>query len=60
MTCEDFPCCGHEAGCCPNFENGRQVDMVCTCGTRLPIDNPVSICNNCLQNNYDFYDDFYG
>ena len=18
MACEDFPCCGHEAGCCPD------------------------------------------
>lgn len=47
--CEDFPCCGHELGCCPRFENGVQMDMVCTCGRRLPVDNPVSICNACLR-----------
>lgn len=46
--CEDFPCCGHEQGCCPRFENGRQLDMVCTCGARLPVDNPVSVCGTCL------------
>lgn len=46
--CEDFPCCGHEAGCCPNYDAaGWQTDMVCTCGTRLPISNRFSICNNC-------------
>lgn len=47
--CEDFPACGHEQGCCPRFENGVQMDMVCTCGRRLPVDNPVSICNQCLK-----------
>lgn len=49
IQCEDFPCCGHEQGCCPRYENGVQMDMVCTCGTRLPVDNPVSICNTCLR-----------
>lgn len=48
--CEDFPCCGHELGCCPNYdEGGRQLDMVCTCGKRLPIDNGCSICDRCLR-----------
>lgn len=23
--------------------------MVCTCGKRLPVDNPSSICNGCLR-----------
>jgi hypothetical protein len=23
--------------------------MVCVCGARLPVDNPVSICNTCLR-----------
>ncbi len=28
MACEDFPCCGHEPGCCPDFdESGRQLNM---------------------------------
>jgi hypothetical protein len=47
--CEDFPCCGHEAGCCPRYENGVQMDMVCVCGARLPVDNPTSICHHCLK-----------
>jgi len=50
MACEDYPCCGHEAGCCPDFnESGRQLNMRCTCGAILPVDNPVSICNACLH-----------
>jgi len=49
--CEDFPCCGHENGCCPNFsESGEQLDMVCTCGKRLPISAVVSICRACMEN----------
>ena len=48
--CEDFPCCGHENGCCPRYsESGEQLDMVCVCGARLPVDNPVSICNTCMK-----------
>lgn len=55
--CEDFPCCGHEQGCCPRFESGVQMDMVCTCGKRLPVDNPVSICNACLNAEEGWFDD---
>lgn len=49
--CEDFPCCGHEAGCCPDFDakTGQQLNMVCICGKKLPIDHPVSICDSCLR-----------
>lgn len=47
--CEDYPCCGHENGCCPRYEGGVQMDMVCVCGARLPKDNPVSICHHCLK-----------
>jgi len=58
MRCEDFPCCGHEAGCCPSYdEAGRQTDMVCTCGARLPINNRYSICDTCLSQ--EDYDDYY-
>lgn len=50
MTCEDFPCCGHEPGCCPDFdEAGNQLNMVCVCGAKLPIDNPSSCCDACLR-----------
>lgn len=49
--CEDFPCCGHEAGCCPDFdpETGKQLNMRCTCGAKLPVNNRSSICNTCLR-----------
>jgi len=56
--CEDWPCCGHELGCCPNYdESGRQIDMVCTCGTRLPVDSQYSICPACLRADDDYYDE---
>lgn len=48
-TCEDFPCCGHEPGCCPDFdEAGRQLNMKCVCGTTLPVESRYSICESCL------------
>ena len=63
MRCEDFPCCGHEPGCCPDFdESGRQLNMVCTCGAKLPINSRYSICDSCLNtpgpddDPRDFYD----
>jgi len=53
--CEDFPCCGHEAGCCPNYNaSGRQTDMVCVCGARLPVDNRYSCCDSCLNDPEDY------
>ena len=49
-SCEDFPACGHEAGCCPRYdESGKQLDMVCTCGVRLPVNARYSLCGACLQ-----------
>lgn len=58
MSCQDFPCCGHEAGCCPNYdESGRQTNMICVCGAELPVDNPVSICDSCLGRHDDFEDE---
>lgn len=65
MRCEDFPCCGHELGCCPDFdpETGEQTNMVCTCGAKLPITSRFSICQGCLdcpeegEGDYDDYDD---
>lgn len=48
--CEDFPCCGHEQGCCPDFdESGRQLNMKCVCGATLPVDNRSSLCESCLR-----------
>ncbi len=48
--CEDFPCCGHELGCCPDYDSsGKQLNMKCTCGATLPIGRKSSICDTCLQ-----------
>lgn len=51
MRCEDFPCCGHELGCCPDYdeETGEQLNMVCVCGAKLPIDSQYSICRGCMH-----------
>jgi hypothetical protein len=59
--CEDYPCCGHEAGCCPNYDRtGKQTDMVCTCGARLPITARYSICETCLRDDDDDGPDYRG
>ena len=66
--CEDYPCCGHEPGCCPDFdEPGRQLNMKCTCGATVPINSRSSICPACLtagdegdidpNDNREIYDD---
>ncbi len=48
--CEDWPACMHEDGCCPDYdESGMQLNMVCTCGKKLPITNRSSICDSCLR-----------
>ena len=50
MACEDFPCCGHESGCCPDFDDaGNQLNMVCLCGAEVPLSSRVSICAGCLS-----------
>ena len=49
MKCEDFPSCGHESGCCPDYdETGTQQNMICTCGKELPITSRFSVCSDCL------------
>lgn len=58
--CEDYPCCGHEAGDCPD-SSGR---MTCVeCGKRLAKNATSSICAKCLRkmnfNDYDSDYDFY-
>lgn len=49
--CEDFPACGHELGCCPDFDpdSGRQLNMKCTCGAVLPLESRYSICAGCMR-----------
>lgn len=52
--CEDWPCCGHEAGCCPDFdESGKQLNMKCTCGATVPLTSRYSICESCLNRGKD-------
>lgn len=44
--CEDFPCCGHEAGDCPDAQ-GR---MKCIgCHRRVPRTRPNSWCSDKCQ-----------
>lgn len=58
MTCEDWPCCGHEAGCCPDFDsNGNQTNMRCTCGAIIEVNARYSICESCMQEDDEYYDD---
>jgi hypothetical protein len=46
MRCEDYPCCGHEAGDCPDAQ-GR---FTCVeCGKRLPRNARSSICPKCMR-----------
>jgi hypothetical protein len=54
MTCEDYPCCGHESGCCPDFdEDGKQINMKCTCGATVPLRSRFSICSDCMNRGSD-------
>jgi len=56
--CEDFPCCGHENGCCPDYdESGKQLNMKCVCGATLPLHSKFSICLICRQD-ADGYPDY--
>lgn len=60
MSCEDFPCCGHEYGCCPDYRNGRQINMRCTCGAKVPLNSRSSLCESCLnapEGDEEYYDD---
>jgi hypothetical protein len=48
--CEDYPCCGHEAGDCPTIDSkGRQVWTCVECGKKLPHNSPSSICRPCTR-----------
>jgi ribosomal protein S14 len=50
MACEDYPCCGHEAGDCPTVDEKGRERWTCTeCGRRLPLNSPSSICKRCLR-----------
>lgn len=63
MRCEDFPCCGHESGCCPDYdESGNQLNMKCVCGATVPLNSRSSLCRTCLNDDIhrgsDEYDDY--
>lgn len=48
--CEDFPCCGHEPGDCPEIDkSGREVWRCVECGGRLPRSATSSICRKCTR-----------
>jgi len=49
--CEDYPCCGHELGCCPETDpdTGEVLSMTCTCGAKVPLGSRFSICEGCLN-----------
>jgi len=53
MRCEDYPCCGHEAGDCPSIdEDGNQRWTCVSCGTILPLNASSSICSKCQKRMY--------
>lgn len=57
--CEDFPCCGHESGCCPSYdEDGNQIDMKCTCGASVPLNSRSSLCSTCLRGGSRYADSY--
>lgn len=44
--CEDYPCCGHSNGECPNSDDTFNC---CQCGKKLKKDTTSSLCNRCIQ-----------
>jgi len=60
MACEDYPACGHEQNCCPDYgEDGQQLNMRCVCGAVVPLSSQTSLCRACSARE-DNYDDTYG
>ena len=52
--CEDFPCCGHEPGACPD-ENG--AFPCASCGATLPKGNRSAVCDGCHERHAQADDD---
>ena len=47
--CEDYPCCGHEVGGCPDRDKqGNETYRCASCGRRLPPMSPSSLCSKCI------------
>lgn len=48
--CEDYPCCGHEAGDCPTTDSKGRARWTCVeCGKRLSVKATSSICGACQR-----------
>jgi len=58
MKCEDWPCCGHEEGGCPNSDGSYNC---AECGKKLPKHSQSAVCEKChrkwhRQAETEFYD----
>lgn len=42
--CEDYPCCGHEDGGCPNHDGSFNC---ASCGRKMPKNSPSAVCAKC-------------
>jgi len=48
--CEDFPCCGHESGDCPDRdEDGNESWKCAKCRATLPKGARSSLCSGCMD-----------
>ena len=49
--CEDWPCCGHEAGDCPSRDpkTGAEVWSCAGCRGKLPKNSRSSLCPRCIK-----------
>lgn len=58
MSCEDYPCCGHEPGGCPIVdENGNQRFACATCGILMEPRARSAICGPCHRRHLSDDDD---
>jgi hypothetical protein len=61
MACEDYPCCGHEAGDCPRItKSGREVYRCVECRHELPRGARSSICLRCQKARARHFDEYGG
>ena len=59
MTCEDYPCCGHEV--CPRVDTkGRERWTCVECGKTLALKASSSICAKCKRKMFTREHDIYG
>lgn len=48
--CEDWPCCGHEPGECPDYDRKGNVIRKCAgCQARIPVNSRYSLCQGCMD-----------